>query len=75
MPTETVRRRLAKLVARNRCERDETGYWISSRVLAEGLIVEFALTNQSYLLKMFSGLAEFGVLLDWDRELAFRPGV
>ena len=75
MPTETVRRRLAKLVARKRCERDETGYWIPSRVLAEGLLVEFAVANQGNLLKLFSGLAEFGVLLDWDRELASRPAV
>ena len=75
MPVETVRRRLANLVARNRCERGEAGYWIPSRVLAEGLLVEFALANQGHLHKLFSGLAEFGVLLEWDRELDFRPTV
>ena len=49
MPVETVRRRLATLVARNRCECDETGYWMSSRVPAEGVLVEFALASEGNL--------------------------
>jgi DNA-binding Lrp family transcriptional regulator len=69
MPAETVRRRLAKLVATNRCERDETGYWVSSQVLAQGALVEFALANQGYLNRFFASLAEYGVLLEWEREL------
>ncbi|WP_397400159.1 hypothetical protein [Phenylobacterium sp.] len=32
-------------------------------------LAEFALANQGHLQKLFSGLAEFGVLLEWDREL------
>lgn len=70
IPAETVRRHLASLVASDKCERNEAGYWVSSRVLAHGALIEFALANQGYLQRFFSSLAEFGVLLEWEREIS-----
>jgi hypothetical protein len=75
MPLETVRRRLANLVARNRCECDENGYWMSSRVPNEGVLVEFALANEGNLHRLLSGLAELGVILERDRGRDCRPAV
>jgi hypothetical protein len=65
---ETVRRRLLRLVAKGSCERSDDGYWISSRILASGLLLEIVLTNQSNLQRLFAALAESGVLSEWERE-------
>lgn len=65
---ETVRRRLIRLVAKGSCERSDDGYWISSRILASGLLLDIVLTNQTYMHRLFGALAESGVLSEWERE-------
>ncbi|MFN9849986.1 MAG: hypothetical protein ACK56C_16660 [Alphaproteobacteria bacterium] len=75
MPLETVRRRLVNLVARNRCECDENGYWMSSRIPNEGVLVEFSPANEGNLHRLLSGLAELGVILERDRERDCRSAV
>lgn len=69
IPHETVRRRLMRLVADDRCERSNDGYWVSSRILANGLLFEVVLTNQANLHRLFAALAESGVLSEWEREV------
>lgn len=68
IPHETVRRRLLRLVAKGGCERSDNGFWISSRILASGLLLDIVLTNQTNLQRLFTALAESGVLSQWERE-------
>lgn len=65
---ETVRRRLTRLVSAGRCERSDNGFWISSRILASGPLLDIVLTNQTNLQRLFAGLAESGVLSEWERD-------
>ncbi len=66
---ETVRRRLTRMVAEGRCERNEHGYWVTSRILASGLLLDIVLNNQTNLQRLFAALAESGVLSEWEREV------
>jgi len=73
IPQETVRRHLLRLLKDDRCERNEIGYLIPARVLARPPVVRFMQDNQSHLHRLFTGLADFGVLSEWEREvLALR---
>lgn len=74
IPHETVRRRLLRLVADDRSERSDTGYWISSRILAGGRLFGVVLANQANLQRLFAALAESGVLSEWEREDFERRG-
>lgn len=68
IPEETVRRRLNRLVADDRCERALDGYVVTGRILAREGFIRFMVDNQSHLHRLFAGLAEFGVLAEWERE-------
>lgn len=69
IPPETVRRHVGRLVEHGRCERIDDGYVVPARALAGPGFVRFALDNQSHLYRLYAGLADFGVLSEWEREL------
>ncbi|WP_293676879.1 hypothetical protein [uncultured Phenylobacterium sp.] len=71
---ETVRRRLARLLQEDRCERVNDGYIVPSRILAREPFVQFMVDNQSHLHRLFAGLADFGVLSEWEREILALRG-
>ena len=64
---ETVRRRLIRLVADGKCERCDEGYWVTSRILGDGLL-GVVLTNQIHLQRLFANLGELGVVSEWERH-------
>lgn len=68
IPEETVRRRISRLTADDRCERAGDGYIVPGRVLAREPVVRFMVDNQSHLHRLFAGLAEYGVIAEWERE-------
>lgn len=68
IPHETVRRRLIRLVAEDRCERCNEGYQVSARILARGLLADMVITNLNDLQRLFGALAELGVPTEWERE-------
>jgi hypothetical protein len=68
IPQETVRRHLLRLEKADRCERKETGYLLPARVLARPPIVKFMEDNRSHLHRLFAGLADFGVLSEWEAQ-------
>jgi len=73
IPQETVRRHLGRLVADDLCERKEDGYVVPARVLAGEAFVQYMTDNQSHLHRLYGGLADYGVLAEWEREvLALR---
>lgn len=74
VPLETIRRHLRRLTEADRCERTENGYRVPARVLAREPFVQFMVDNQSHLLRLFGQLAEFGVLSEWEREVADLRG-
>jgi DNA-binding Lrp family transcriptional regulator len=74
IPHETVRRRLARLVADDRCERIGDGYRVPSRVLAREGVVRYMVDNQSHLHRLFTGLADFGVLTEWEHQILVLRG-
>jgi len=73
IPQETVRRHLERLVTDDLCERKEHGYIVPARVLAREAFVQYMTDNQSHLHRLYAGLADYGVLAEWEREvLALR---
>jgi hypothetical protein len=73
IPQETVRRHLARLIVQDRCERNGDGFIVPARVLAREPMIRYMVDNQSHLSRLFHGLADFGVLFEWEREvLALR---
>jgi Mn-dependent DtxR family transcriptional regulator len=68
IPNETVRRRLAQLVARDLCERKGDGFIVPARTLARPGFVQFMTDNPSHLHRLFGALAEFGILSQWEAE-------
>lgn len=74
IPPETVRRHLTRLVNQDRCERGEDGYRVPSRILARRPFIQFMVDNQSHLHRLFAGLADFGVLSEWEREILALRG-
>jgi predicted transcriptional regulator len=74
IPTETVRRHLQRLVAADQCERNEDGYVVPARILARPPFVRYMLDNRSHLHRLYAGLADFGVLAEWEREILTLRG-
>lgn len=74
IPPETVRRHIQRLLDSDRCERRENGILIPSRVLARDPFVQYMMDNQSHLHRMYAGLADFGVLTEWNREILSLRG-
>ena len=74
IPQETVRRHLTRLVQEDRCERVGDGYLLTSRLLARPPFIQFLVDNQSHLHRLYSGLADFGVLSEWEREILALRG-
>lgn len=74
IPQETVRRHLQRLLDADRCERKEDGYVVPGRVLARPPFVQYMLDNQSHLHRLYAGLADFGVLSEWEREILALRG-
>lgn len=74
IPHETIRRRLVRLVAEDRCERRGDGYWVSARILARGLLADVLVNNQNDMQRMFVALADFGLPAEWERERLGSPG-
>lgn len=74
IPHETIRRHLNRLVADDRCERNEDGYVVPARILARAPFVQYMTDNQSHLHRLYSQLADFGVLTEWEREVLSLRG-
>jgi DNA-binding Lrp family transcriptional regulator len=74
IPPETVRRHLTRLATADHCERVDEGYLVLSRMLAREPFVRFMVDNQSHLHRLFAGLADFGVLSEWEREILALRG-
>ena len=68
IPHETVRRHLERLTKDGRCERRDDGYVVPSRALAGPGFIQFMVDNQSHLNRLYAGLADFGVLSEWEHE-------
>lgn len=69
IPPETVRRHLQRLVDADQCERTGNGYLVPGRILARPPFVQYVLDNQSHLHRLYAGLADFGVLSEWEHEI------
>jgi predicted transcriptional regulator len=74
IPQETVRRHLQRLLEADQCERKEDGYLAPARILARAPFVQYMLDNRSHLHRLFTGLADFGVLSEWEREIIALRG-
>lgn len=74
MAHETVRRHLARLAAADRCERNGDGYIVPARVLTREPFVRFMVDNQSHLHRLFAQLSDYGVLSEWERQVAALRG-
>ena len=74
IPQETVRRHLQRLLDADQCERTGDGYRVPARVLARPPFVQYMLDNQSHLHRLYSGLTDFGVLSEWEREVVALRG-
>lgn len=68
VPGETIRRHVARLVEAGLCRRERGGYIVPAEALAQPVVMSFAARNLMNLHRMFAGLAEFGVLAEWERE-------
>ncbi len=69
IPQETVRRHLKRLLEADQCERNKNGYVVPARILSRAPFVRFMQDNQSHLHRLYAGLADFGVLSQWDSEI------
>ncbi len=74
IPQETVRRHLVQLVARGLCAKTPEGYLVPAEVLANRGFVRFMEDNRSHLQRLFGTLAEFGVVAEWERDVAALRG-
>lgn len=74
IPHETVRRHLNRLVGRDLCERNGDGYLVTARILTRAPFVQYMTDNQSHLSRLYSQLADFGVLTEWEREVLSLRG-
>jgi hypothetical protein len=74
MAHETIRRHLVRLVADDRCERNGDGYIVPARVLAREPFVRYMVDNQSHLHRLFAQLSDYGVLSEWERQVAALRG-
>ena len=74
IPHETIRRHLARLVADDRCERNEHGYVVTARILARAPFVQYMTDNRSHLQRLFAQLSDYGVLSEWERQVRALRG-
>ena len=74
IPQETVRRHLQRLVEADQCERNKDGYLAPARILARAPFVQYMVDNQSHLHRLYTGLGDFGVLSEWEREILALRG-
>jgi DNA-binding Lrp family transcriptional regulator len=74
IPPETVRRHLARLHKEGRLERIGDGFIVPAAVLARAPVVQYLVDNQSHLHRLYAGLADFGVLAEWEREMIALRG-
>jgi DNA-binding transcriptional ArsR family regulator len=74
IPAETVRRHLGRLQKAGRVERIEDGYIVPALVLARGPVVQHLVDNESHLHRLYAGLADFGVLSEWEKEILALRG-
>jgi hypothetical protein len=74
IPHETVRRHLGRLVADDRCERNEHGYMVPARVLAREAFVQYMTDNRSHLHRLYAQLSDYGVLSEWERQVQALRG-
>ncbi len=68
IPSETVRRHLKRMLDADLCERTDDGFIVTSRILARTRFVQYMLDNQTHMHRLFLGLAELGVISEWERE-------
>jgi predicted ArsR family transcriptional regulator len=71
---ETVRRHLGRLVADDRCERNEHGYVVPARILARPGFVQYMTDNRSHLHRLYAQLSDYGVLSEWERQVQALRG-
>jgi len=69
LPYETARRHLTALVEEGRCVRTPAGFVVPGAVLARPAVTAAVGANFPNLARMFSDLAELGVLARWDAEM------
>lgn len=67
LPGETTRRHVMNLVEAGFVQRSPSGFIVPSGALARGRLVIFMSENLTNLHRMFSGLAQLGVLDVWDQ--------
>ena len=72
LPPETLRRHMGKLVERGLSRRVGRGYIVPAEALARPNFLAAMADNQLNLARLFGGLAEFGVIARWERELQER---
>lgn len=70
LPAETVRRHAAQLVAQGECVRGPHGLLVTSGIIDRPQVLGLVHDNFTHLTRMFSSLAQLGVLAAWD---AARP--
>ena len=66
IPDETTRRQVARLVEKGLCVRVRGGVLVPSSVLAREAVFKAISGNVGNLQRLFSGLAQLGVLSLWD---------
>lgn len=67
-PQETIRRYAAELTAQGLLKRTPKGLLAPAEVLARPKAIALMRDNFADLVRMFSGLAQLGVLAAWDRQ-------
>jgi len=68
MPAETVRRRVAQLVAMGACEWDRTGLIVPATALETPEFARLAKRVGADLIRMYAALANYGVIAAWQAE-------
>lgn len=74
-PQETVRRYVGELVEQGFCARTPAGIIVPPEVLARPGAMKILQDNVTDLQRMFTGLAQLGVLAEWDRRSRELQGV
>jgi hypothetical protein len=73
VPAETLRRHMKRLLDRGLCVRAARGgYIVPVEALARPFFIQAIVDNQANVTRLFAGLAEFGVIARWERELSER---
>ncbi|THD79943.1 MAG: ArsR family transcriptional regulator [Phenylobacterium sp.] len=67
-PQETIRRHAAELVAAGLLARTAKGFVVPAQALVRRAAVKALRSNFADLQRMFAGLAQLGVLAEWDRQ-------